>query len=57
MLGLFGFIAEAKVPGSVPALTGVIKPYSGEVMAPFSAVDANLPYVSSMLETGQSFFQ
>merc|ERR1719373_989092 len=36
MLGLFGFIAEAKVPGSVPALTGVIKPYSGEVMAPFS---------------------
>merc|ERR1712093_170758 len=57
MLGLFGFIPEAKVPGSVPALTGVIKPYSGEVMAPFSAVDANLPYVSSMLETGQSFFQ
>merc|ERR1719269_277290 len=57
MIGLFGFIAEAKVPGSVPALTGVIKPYSGEVMAPFSAVDANLPYVSSMLETGKSFFQ
>ena len=55
MLGLFGFIPEA-VPGPVPALTGVIKPYSGEVMAP-SAVDANLPYVSSMLETGKSFFQ
>ena len=57
MLGLFGFLSEATVPGSVPALTGVIKPYSGEVMAPFSAVDANLPYVSSMLETGKSFFQ
>ena len=41
----------------MPALTGVIKPYSGEVMAPFSAVAANLPYVSSMLETGKSFFQ
>ena len=56
-IGIMAFVAEAKVPGSVPALTGVIKPYSGEVMAPFSAVDANLPYVSSMLETGKSFFQ
>jgi len=35
MLGLMGFIAEAKVPGAVPALTGVVKPYYGEVMAPF----------------------
>merc|ERR1740133_392729 len=43
MLGLFGFISEAKVPGSAPALTGIIKPYDGEVMAPFSAIDANLP--------------
>merc|ERR1712194_978370 len=41
MLGLFGFMGEAKVPGSVPALTGIIKPYDGEVMAPFSAIDAN----------------
>lgn len=57
MLGLFGFISEAKVPGSVPALTGVIKPYDGEVMAPFSAIDANLPYVSGMLETGKGLFQ
>ena len=48
MLGLFGFIAEAKVPGSVPALTGVIKPYAGEVMAPFTAADSSLPFVEGM---------
>merc|ERR1711935_1075509 len=57
MLGPFGFISEARVPGSVPALTGIIKPYDGEVMAPFSAIDANLPYVAGMLETGKGFFQ
>merc|ERR1712083_698755 len=27
MLGLFSLISEAKVPGSVPALAGLIKPY------------------------------
>jgi len=37
MIGIMGFLAEAKVPGSVPALSGLIKPYSGEVMAPFDA--------------------
>jgi len=37
MLGIFGFLAEAKVPGAVPALAGLIKPYAGEVMAPFSS--------------------
>lgn len=36
-LGIFGFISESKVPGSVPFLTGLIKPYDGDVMAPFSA--------------------
>merc|ERR1712061_595251 len=35
MLGLFAFISEARVPGSVPVLTGKILPYAGEVMAPF----------------------
>merc|ERR1711998_23669 len=34
-IGLFGFISEAKVPGSVPALTGLVQPYDGDVMAPF----------------------
>merc|ERR1719181_518071 len=36
MIGLFGFISESKVPGSVPALTGKIKEYSGDVMVPFA---------------------
>ena len=37
MLGLMGFVSEASIPGSVPALAGLIKPYSGEVMAPFAS--------------------
>jgi len=56
MLGLMSLISEARVPGAVPALAGKIKPYSGEVMAPFSSVDANLPLVTDMLETGKGFF-
>jgi len=47
-LGIMAFVAESKVPGSVPALSGLIKPYPGEVMAPFSASD-NLPFVKEML--------
>merc|ERR1719207_356663 len=50
MIVLFSLISEARVPGSVPALAGLIKPYDGEVMAPFTEADANLPGVSSMLE-------
>merc|ERR1719331_1485163 len=49
MLGIFGFMAASKVPGSVPALD-FIKPYAGEYMAPFAAGDAGLPYVSEMLK-------
>merc|ERR1719472_729882 len=37
MIGLFGFLAESKVPGSVPALTGIVKSYDGDIMAPFDA--------------------
>jgi len=38
MIGLFGFLAESQVPGSVPGLAGVgIKPYAGNIMAPFDA--------------------
>jgi len=35
MIGIFGFMSEAKVPGSVPFLTGLIKPFAGDTMAPF----------------------
>jgi len=37
MIGLMGFLAESKVPGSVPGLSGLVKAYDGEVMAPFDA--------------------
>jgi hypothetical protein len=36
MLGIFGFICEQKIPGSVPLLKGVVPPYDGEFMAPFT---------------------
>ena len=35
-IGIMGFVAESKVPGSVPALTGLIKPFAGDVMAPLA---------------------
>jgi len=37
MLGLMGFLSESQTPGSVPALSGIVKAYSGNVMAPFDA--------------------
>jgi len=49
-LGLFSLISEARVPGSVPALNGLIKQYDGEVMAPLSDLDTNLAYVSDMFQ-------
>jgi len=50
MLGIMAFLAESKVPGSVPALGSLgIKPYAGEIMAPFASGDASLPFVSDML--------
>jgi len=38
MLGLMSLISEARVPGAVPALKGVVKGYNGEVMNPFKDV-------------------
>merc|ERR1719353_474308 len=35
MLGIFSFLAESKVPGAVPPLTGLIPAYSGNCMVPF----------------------
>jgi len=48
-LGIMGFVSAASVDGSVPSLTGMIKHYDGNVMAPFSAVDSGLPFVKEML--------
>ena len=36
MIGIMGFMAEAKVPGSVPALDGLIKPFAGDIMQPLA---------------------
>jgi hypothetical protein len=49
MLGLMSLVAEAKVPGAVPLLEGVVKKYDGEIMAPFAASDGSLPGVTQML--------
>lgn len=50
MLGIMAFVSESKVPGSVPALKGLITPYAGEPMAFFSATD-KLPYVEAMFSS------
>jgi hypothetical protein len=49
MLGLMSLISEAKVPGAVPALAGLIKKYDGQPMAPFSETDLSLGLVKEML--------
>mmetsp|Transcript_103750 Transcript_103750/g.161764 ORF Transcript_103750/g.161764 Transcript_103750/m.161764 type:complete len:460 (-) Transcript_103750:279-1658(-) len=49
MLGLFSLISEAKVPGAVPALAGLIKKYDGQPMAPFGENDLSLGLVKEML--------
>ena len=36
MLGIFGFLCAQTIPGSVPALVDIVKPYDGEVMATFA---------------------
>ena len=49
MIGLMGFLAESKVPGSVP-FGPPLPTYSGEVMAPWGPSDTSVPYVSEMLK-------
>jgi len=36
MFGIIGFLSEQTIPGSVPVLGSIVKPYAGEVMAPFT---------------------
>ena len=36
MIGIMGFLAESKVPGSVPALKGIVQSYDGDYMAPLA---------------------
>ncbi|GAX27358.1 hypothetical protein FisN_17Lh259 [Fistulifera solaris] len=35
MIGIMSVLCESKIPGSIPALKGLVKPYAGQVMAPF----------------------
>jgi len=37
MLGIFGFLCADTIEGSVPLLTNIAIPYSGQVMSPFEA--------------------
>merc|ERR1719356_2022943 len=49
MIGLMSLISEAKVPGAVPALAGLIKKYDGQPMGPFTDNDVQLGFVKEML--------
>jgi len=35
MLGIFGFLSAQTIPGSVPALSNIVQPYTGNIMGPF----------------------
>ena len=33
MLGIFGFLLEQTIPGSIPLLSEIVKPYGGDLIA------------------------
>jgi len=41
MFGIISFCAETKIPGAVPLLDGLVQPYYGEYMTPFSLEELN----------------
>lgn len=44
MLGIISFLSAQTIPGSVPLIKGIVQPYSGEVMAPFSENILGMPF-------------
>mmetsp|Transcript_12046 Transcript_12046/g.28558 ORF Transcript_12046/g.28558 Transcript_12046/m.28558 type:complete len:236 (+) Transcript_12046:123-830(+) len=37
MIGIFSFVTAETIPGSVPLLTNIVKPYAGDYWAPFES--------------------
>mmetsp|Transcript_3025 Transcript_3025/g.3403 ORF Transcript_3025/g.3403 Transcript_3025/m.3403 type:complete len:265 (+) Transcript_3025:191-985(+) len=49
MLGIFGFLVADTIPGALPTLAGIARPYGGEVMNPFQ-LEWGTPWVMKMVE-------
>lgn len=51
MLGIFGFLVADKIPGALPTITDIAKPYSGQPMNPFQ-VEWGTPFVMVTANAG-----
>jgi len=49
MLGIIGYVSASK--GLIVPFQPALPQYAGEVMAPFSSVNSDLPYVTDMLSS------